>query len=546
MPPFLSLDDFVAAVKTDCLTAVRDDVFCAHQQSLLSSCYEHLFSTVRPSDWGHPLGLFYAIYRICGAEKSDVAVKLGTFCAGYVASADLFDDVQDDDLTGKSHAQESAAIATNSALTLLTLALDALGEAMALERRPKRRLRYLRLFNRVSLIAVGAQHKDLLGSAGAQSRAEVEGMQRGKTSSIALLCECAALAGGADTSTARAFYQIGEELASAVQIIDDVRDLVAKSESPDLASGKSTYPLACFLEVAQDHQEKELQRLLLQGRIDVEAVATLLEEAGTFDLCARAVETRRQRIFSLLDSAQDHAHGRLLCEIVDHLAGALYDPPPRPPREHPGSEFQQAQAAVAREFSRHMRPRGFMGTPALRPWHLPFYLYVPERQEIFFSDLDGLREEILPTHEQLLDLDSEATERTIRACMPFLVVHELVHAWRDQLGLLSDNAWHEEYIANSVALAYVREHQPQAASAVLFASQRTLAGPFAGTAQERIHRQQLVESSRSAKGQPSDYGATPEQAALIHAEMLTQLGPRNLSLEDLVGSWLTGSPLAAE
>jgi len=550
--PRLSLHAFVTQVHNDCRAALGGERFCSAQRSLLEVTIDRLFRAADPGDWGQPLGLFYAIYRICGDHEDDVALALGRFAAFYIASADLFDDVQDEDLAGKPHEQAGPAIATNSALTLLTLALDAVGQASVLERRDDRKLRYLRLFNRVSLIAVAAQHQDLMGAEGAQTRAEVEHMHRGKTSSIALVCECAALAGGADQTTSERFYQLGEELAAAVQVIDDIRDLVAKDQSVDLLTGKSTYPLACFHETADPAHKAQLTALLAQDPVDLNAVRELLEIAGAFNECAAAVEQHRQRILDILDPSSSvegaalGPHERLILEIVEHLVAALYDPPRRPSSRPPAcGTFSVSVERASREFFSDMKSWGFSHLPLFIPWHLPTFLYVPDQGVVYFSDVDHLPEEVLPFHCQLQQLSKPETKAVIEQSAPFLVAHELTHAWRDALGLLGSNAWHEEFIANQVAFAYVLDKSPEVAEAIVSSARRLLARDV--DEENSIQRRALVAGAMRPSQKVADYDCSPQEAALIHAEMLVQIAQLPQSLPALITRWLECSdPVAAE
>jgi geranylgeranyl pyrophosphate synthase len=540
----ISLVQFVDGVHADCRAAVADERFCADQSALLGATVEQLFHATDPGDWGQPLGLFYAIYRACDAPEDAIAFLLGRFTAFYIASADLFDDVQDEDLAGKPHEAAGPAIATNSALTLLTLALDALGEASLLERRQDRKFEYLRLFNKVSLVAVAAQHQDLMGQKGAQTRAEVEHMHRGKTSSIALVCECAALAGGADAVRAKSYYQLGEELAAAIQVIDDVRDLVAKEESVDLVMGKSTYPLACFHETASETSKMRLAELLAEEVIDLDSVRQILEQSGAFDECAVAVERHRARILELLlDGRSEGPHVRLLGEIVNHLASALYEPPELEWNDDGAEEaFAQSVSHAGAEFAKVMGPMGFGRVPAFHSWHLPTYLYVPAQKRIYFGDLSGLPEEVLPFHAGLLDFPLQKTAEWVKRCVPFLIAHELAHAWRDQMGLLTKDAWHEEHIANSLAFAYVSAHLPEVARDVLFVSKRIVESHA-----ERLDGswQRVLERCTEASPTPQDYDCSPKQAALVHAKMILRLQETPAEVAELVAEWFFDLGLSA-
>ena len=123
MPLQRSLQQFVQETRDACVADIGTQSFCADQRALLEATLAQLFESSAPGDWGQPLGLFYATYRVCGTQADEVALELARFVTFYIAAADLFDDVQDDDLRGKPHEHAGAAIATNSALTVLTLAL---------------------------------------------------------------------------------------------------------------------------------------------------------------------------------------------------------------------------------------------------------------------------------------------------------------------------------------------------------------------------------------------------------------------------------------
>src|SRR6185503_11614270 len=161
---------------------------------------------------------------------------------------DLLDDVQDNDLSGKPHSSVGAGMAVNDALTLLFLGLSALERTMRLEKSPQRRMLYLKIVNRVALTTGRGQHLDLLGERGARTPSDVLQMQREKTASLTLICECAALYSGVSDDERERYRRLGENLSLLVQVLDDVRDVYGKRRSPDLETNKMTYPLACFLD----------------------------------------------------------------------------------------------------------------------------------------------------------------------------------------------------------------------------------------------------------------------------------------------------------
>ncbi len=542
----LSLAQFVGQVRADCLVAISSGSFCHHQKELLNATMRYLYAHSDVDDWGQPLGLFYAVYRICGGRRSSLSLQVARFVAFYIASADLFDDVQDEDLVGKPHADAGPAVAINSALSLLSLALDALGEASETEPSQRRRQLYLRLFNRVSLVAVGAQHRDLTTDLGPVSRAEVEAIHRGKTSSLALLCEVAALSAGASDEARRRFFCVGEELAAAVQVIDDIRDLVADEESVDLRAQTATYPLACFFERATHASTKLMMSFLREGQDARDQICSLLEGAGVFDQCALAVESHRKRIYSLLREGEAVGpYVKLLTSIVDQLAGALYLPEPIENEVRVNLEGSYAQVVhrSAQDFAQRTRFVEGEALPRFVPWHMPIFLYRPDETAIYFSDMDQLPEEVLPFHERLLG-DHPSVREELEKCVPFVVAHELVHAWRDRVGLLSSDSWHEEYVANAVALSYVARFEPRALRAVVKCS-RLMLLRTSGTA---FQDGALVKARDFTRDEGDvDYDCSPEEAALIHARMILELNSSSEPLELQLQRWLKSRlPLAAE
>ena len=121
----------------------------------------------------------------------------------------------------------------------------------------------------------------------------------------------------------------------------------------------------------------------------------------------------------------------------------------------------------------------------------------------------------------------------------------LTHAWRDQLGVLGEDAWHEEWIANCVAFAYVREHQPECAEAVLTSSRRLLEGQ---SPDDATRRDALVSRARTSSKTPADYDMSVEDAARVHAHMLHAISEESLDVSHCVEAWLlpNAEPSAAE
>lgn len=556
-----SLDCFVSRVKARVVARVADRRFPSDQAELSLATVERCFARSQAGDWAQPLGLFYACYRSLGRETDEQAVELGAFLLLYVLALDLFDDVQDDDLAGKTFEAAGPAVATNSALTFLFVGLDALRVSMESERSFELRMRYLELFNRVSLVAVSAQHKDLVGTHERSVNDERRGQSRealletyeGKTSSVALFAECGALLGGADRSTVRLLERVGSDLARMVQVVDDVRDVFGKDLSPDLASGKLTFPMVCFLERASEEQLQRFEQLreLAQSAAEdvLPEVRALLFESGAIAGCAETLDELRagihERIASLPVQRSEH---RMLLFIVDALASALYEPEPVPatvrlltPVPPPSeSSFARDVHVAADRFLRIMRPFGAPESVVLRPWHRPLYLFEPASGVVYYPDLDGLSGEIVPFFAAQLELGAEEAARTIRRTAPLLVAHELVHAWRSALGSLGGDAWHEEHVANQVAWAYAERLAPDSAAASLEASRRILE---VRASVESVEQASALDAIVVAASEPSsagrDYELELADVASVHARMMVRFAIERPALDASIVRYLS-------
>lgn len=560
-----SLEYFVRCTKERVVRRVGHSRFSDDLVRLGIANVEWCFAHSHSSDWAQPLGLFYACYRSFGRNTDEQAIELGAFLTLYLLAADLFDDVEDDDLAGKAYEGAGSAVATNSALTFLVVGLDALRISMELERSPERRLCYLELFNRVSLVAVSAQHKDLVGAHGSHapcdaashacmpSREDLLDLYAGKTSSVALFAECGALLGGADQGTVRLFERVGSDLARMVQLVDDVRDVFGKALSPDLVSGKWTFPMVCFLERASTQERArlgQLRELAQSAQQDVlPEIRELLFESGAIAACAEVLDELRagvhERIAGLVEQRSEH---RMLLFIADTLASALYDPEPVPATARlitPVPAIGQASFArdvhvAADRFLRAMRPFGAPERVVLRPWHRPLYLFEPASGVVYYPDLDGLAGEIVPFFAQQLGQDLAGAVRSIRRAAPLLVAHELVHAWRSALGLLGSDAWHEEHVANQVAWAYAARLAPDSAAACLEASRCILT---ARASVESAEQARLLDALVANAGEPSnlavDYDLDLADSASVHARMMVRFASERPALDACLARYLS-------
>ncbi|HSC89051.1 MAG TPA: hypothetical protein VLC09_17335, partial [Polyangiaceae bacterium] len=230
---------------------------------------------------------------------------------------------------------------------------------------------------------------------------------------------------------------------------------------------------------------------------------------------------------------------RVLLDIVDALASTLYEPEPLPVTArlwNPDGAFSRAVRAAVGEFAQ-LVGLDVESLPRLLPWHQPYFVFDPERQAIFYPDVDGLPHEVAAFHVQFVGGNVTSACQALSALAPATVAHELVHALREHAGLLTDDHWHEEYVANRLAVGFLRgtdatrweicrrlvrgacergsRHLDETAHAILLRSaEPALAGGSPGL------------------GSLTDYGVSLETSAAIHWQMVDQLMDAEPSFEE--------------
>lgn len=494
---------------------------------------------------GDPLAVFYLIARAHRDELDEQAVELGTFCSFYLLALDLLDDVQDEDLRNKPHAAVGAGMAVNDALTLLFLGLSALERTMRLERSPQRRMLYLKIVNRVALTTGRGQHRDLLGEQGARTTDEVLQMQREKTASLALLCECAALYAGVSDEEREHYRKVGENLSLLVQVLDDVRDVYGKSRSPDLETNKMTYPLACFFESASK-EDKQLFRTLkasLPGSLG--QLRKLLYDSGALRSVARTMDRFRRGIHAHVAAlGEDAPTHRLLLFVIDQLVEAVYAPKPvaetaalRAPRFGWHGHIHR----LARELASRLVPFGAPPTPPLVPWHLPQWMYDKRRGVIYYPDIEGLPEETLPFQATLLgEPDLGEVAKLMWRQAPAVMAHELFHHYRDAVGQLGSDMWLEELVANTLAISYCARYEPQAVAGGVAIAEHVLRRPEHALSREAAAiLTELMAPARPVRPD-TGYGLNLHQNALVQLHMIRELArspePLEVAMDRLLGA----------
>lgn len=269
-----------------------------------------------------PVALLYLIAAAEGVDDRRALDGLAAGCTFYYLALRLFDDVEDDEL-GPPWAAVGPAIATHAALTLYTLAVDAILDATP----PAARDAARRVLRDRSLIAAAAQHRDLAGAAPGDAAA-VLAQGAAKSSVFALIAELAAIACGCPAERVAAYRRIGEATCTMRQVANDIRDIYGKRASGDLACGRVTVPIAAFHARADAAQRAELARLTLELPGSLEPIRRLLLAAGAIQAAAAAMEAARRQIHADVLAARGPGGPLdLYRAFVDAMAGELYRPP---------------------------------------------------------------------------------------------------------------------------------------------------------------------------------------------------------------------------
>lgn len=547
MQESLGLVGFLNRVERQVDGAIEAGRFDVRQKQLLLQSAAQYRPRSRKNPLGDPLAVFYLIARAHRDALDEQALELAAFCQFYLLSLDLLDDVQDEDLSGKPHGAVGVAMAVNDALTLLFLGLTSLERCMRLEPSPQRRMQYLKIVNRVALTTGRGQHLDLLGAQGARTPREVLAMQREKTASMSLICECAALYSALGDEQLARYRVLGENLSLLVQVLDDVRDVYGKRRSPDLETGKVTYPLACFLERASDEQRQRFDALKHALPESLPEIRTLLYGSGALREVARTMDGLRRAIhYEVASLGLEAATLRLLLTVIDQLVEPVYTPKPvaeTAALRAPNHGFHGYVQRLAREQGERLVALGMPAAPPLVPWHLPHWMYDSRRRVIFYPDIEGLPEETLPFQAALLGQpDLAEVQQLMWRQAPAVLAHELFHHYRHRAGLLSSDMWHEELVANTLAIAYSARYEPAALVGGVELADRILARPeqaLSAAALQVLH--DVLDPARTPR-ENSGYGLDLQQTALVQLAMVRALARQPEPLELVVQRWLGAAP----
>lgn len=124
---------------------------------------------------------------------------------------------------------------------------------------------------------------------------------------------------------------IGEKAGIGFQLMDDLLDVYGdktkfgKQVGGDIASNKKTYLLIKALELASSAQRTELKKWLAVSDFDVQekvdAVKSIYEEIGIFELTQKKMNSYYDEAFELLDALEARDDGKQ--QLVDFFEGLM-------------------------------------------------------------------------------------------------------------------------------------------------------------------------------------------------------------------------------
>ena len=191
-----------------------------------------------------------------------------------------------------------------------------------------------------------------------------------------------------------------------------------------------------------------------------------LYRTGVLHARAEAMERARSRSHELLVAHASHTHAeRELLTAVDEAVAVFYRPPMLSSSAsllRGGGPWATRVRSAFERMHENLRESSPPPVPTLLPRPHPQWLYVPLRRAIYFADLDNASDLILPFHARWLGSDPAGSRAVLETLLPVVVAHEFFHFWRHEAIGEIEESWDEEWLANVLASAYIREFEPEA------------------------------------------------------------------------------------
>jgi hypothetical protein len=219
--------------------------------------------------------------------------------------------------------------------------------------------------------------------------------------------------------------------------------------------------------------------------------------------------------------------------MVDGLTESVYRPEPIPAAKaiiEPSGPWHDQVRGLLEVMIERIHGGNGAARPALRPWHLPQWMYAPGSRTICYPDLQGMPEEVLPLQARLLAISDRAlVAGAVRDQAPALLAHEVFHFMRHSAGRMTTDYWHEEWAANRLAVAYLERFEPDALRKALRLVEHILLR-HPGFPDEHAERV-LRNASHLRCDVPEGYGMDFESMTLVGLEMVRRLATQPSDLD---------------
>ncbi|MEK7434904.1 MAG: polyprenyl synthetase family protein [Cyanobacteriota bacterium] len=539
-----SLSQFLTNVYEFVESSIDENILDLDHKNLLklrTNLWKKKFLSSPASD---PISILYLITKANNKVLDKKIELVGAFFLLYASALDVWDDVQDDDLIGKPEELEGSAIGINNGISFQFLALDMLRQAFELQNDFKTCIRLMSAFNKASINAVNGQNLDLKKYAKATTQEEVLEIQIAKSATIGLIAEFSAILSGCNENEISKYSNSIKNFTKIIQIIDDVRDIFGKKISPDLTANKMTFPIACFKGIATNKEIELYENFIKNLPSSLGNIQELLYKSGSIQKCAEVIEELRISVHKEMASLNNSSPSiRFLLHIVDTHASSLYPPSSIDESQYilqPKGEWHEHVKKLANEFSLNMKDFNPPNIPLLLPLHLPQWMYDAKRNVIFYPDIEGQAEEILPLQANMFGIyDLYFVKEIMTTQSPLYMAHEFFHYWRDNSGKLTEDFWYEEWVANNLATAYIKAFFPELVKKTILLAYKILDlknSSLSFKGQEILNR--FSNPNYKASSEPLGYEVNLDEMTFIQISMIRKLYNQELSLDEVVKKFL--------
>jgi geranylgeranyl pyrophosphate synthase len=245
---------------------------------------------------------------VCEAISADYerAIPAAASLQLFMASGDVFDDVEDADSPESLAAKYGNAVATNAATTLLILAEQSLTRLKQKRVEDALIVRIMAAVNSFYTTACAGQHMDITLLKGKvpseESYLKIIGMK--SASQIECACHIGALLASTGSGLVEIFSAFGYNLGMAAQITNDIRGITG---GKDILKPKLTLPIIYALTHADNQVKPQLEKIFLEkpGSIGNAAlVKDLIFRSGAVHYSVVQMELYKQKALDFLSESE--------------------------------------------------------------------------------------------------------------------------------------------------------------------------------------------------------------------------------------------------